>query len=64
MNANKRVSKLKDSLVTPDKPMTKKNKDLNSTQIKQNEESAMKAIDEKVEMHKSAGKQIQQVKLL
>ena len=59
----KRVSKLKEGLVTPDRLLSRKGKSLNSTMVKQ-DKSALKAIDEKTETQKSAGKQIQQVKLL
>lgn len=54
----KRVSRLKEGLVTPDKLVARKGKSLNSTMVKQ-DKSAMKAIDEKTETQKSAGKQIQ-----
>ena len=68
-NTKKAVRQLDSSLVTPDKTVRRRTNTLNSTMVRKDQSSLRKVferpIDERAEMQKSAGKQVQQsIKLL
>jgi hypothetical protein len=68
-NTKKAIRQLDSSLVTPEKAVRRRTNTLNSTMVKKDQSSLRKAfdrpIDERAELQKSAGKQIQNsIKLL